>query len=72
MSSRRHLSPKLAAEFVGLAPKTLANMRSLGTGPDYIVNAGGRITYDEHDLERWRDSQIVERVSHRPRPRAVA
>jgi hypothetical protein len=70
--SARHLSTKLAAEFVGLAPKTLANMRSLGTGPDYLINVGGRITYDERDLERWRDSQIVERVTLRPRPHAAA
>lgn len=70
--SPRHLSTKLAAEFVGLAPKTLANMRSDGIGPDYIRNLGGRITYDERELERWREAQIVERVSHRPRPRAVA
>ena len=68
----RHLNTKHAADFLGLAPKTLANMRSLGTGPDYIANAGGRMTYDEHDLERWREAQIVERVSHQPRSRAAA
>ena len=62
-SLSRHLRSDLAAEFVGLKTKTLANMRSLGIGPAYIVNAGGRITYDERDLIAWREAQIVERVT---------
>jgi hypothetical protein len=44
-----------AARFLGLAPKTLAIMRSLGTGPRFIKR--GRIFYYLDDLQAWLDEK---------------
>ena len=40
------------AERLGLARQTLWNWRSLGKGPP-SRKVGGRIRYDEAQLERW-------------------
>jgi hypothetical protein len=40
-----------AAKYLGLAPKTLAIMRSEGRGPAYLKR--GRIYYYREDLDRW-------------------
>jgi hypothetical protein len=40
-----------AALFVGLSPKTMAMMRSAGTGPKFIKR--GRVFYYLEDLQRW-------------------
>ena len=47
-----------AARYLGLAEKTLAMMRSAGTGPEYIKR--GRVFYFKEDLDRWlmRDGKI--------------
>lgn len=42
---------KNAAAFIGLSEKTLAMMRSRGTGPKYLKR--GRIFYFVQDLESW-------------------
>jgi len=54
------LSPKLAAQLVGLSVKTLANMRCAGNGPQFIRYGGkrGRINYRSSDLITWRDSHL--------------
>lgn len=47
-----------AAEFLGLAVKTLQNMRSRKTGPkgpEYSKLPNGRVRYRLDALERWRD-----------------
>ncbi|WP_370645824.1 helix-turn-helix transcriptional regulator [Corynebacterium sp. ACRQP] len=44
-----------AASFVGLSVKTLANMRSDGTGPKYL-KVGSKVLYRVRDLENWIDS----------------
>ena len=44
-----------AAAFVGLSVKTLANMRSDGTGPKYL-KVGSKVLYRVSDLEDWIDS----------------
>ena len=44
-----------AAAFVGLSVKTLANMRSDGTGPKYL-KVGSKVLYRVRDLETWIDS----------------
>lgn len=42
---------KNAAAFIGLSEKTLAMMRSRGTGPKFLKR--GRIFYFVHDLQAW-------------------
>lgn len=51
-----------AARFLGLSPKTLAIMRSNGTGPPFIKR--GRVFYFLEDLEKW--------ITERPRVRSSA
>lgn len=42
----------VAADLVGRQPKTLGNMRNIGTGPRYY-RIGGRIEYRLQDLAYW-------------------
>jgi hypothetical protein len=56
------LDTENAARFVGLSPKTLAIMRSSGTGPRFIKR--GRVFYFLEDLERW--------ITEQPRVRSSA
>jgi len=44
-----------AAQFLGLSPKTLAMMRSAGTGPKFVKR--GRIFYFLEDLQGWMAEQ---------------
>ena len=62
------LPPKQAAEFLGVTPKTLANWRSAGQGPDYIKygntidNRGrkrGAVVYLPSALRAYRDACSV-------------
>lgn len=46
---------KNAAAYLGLKEKTLAMMRSSGTGPKFIKR--GRIFYFKEDLDAWINSQ---------------
>ena len=51
-----------AANFLGINPKTLANWRSLGLGPNYIRYGDGpkgRVVYDMSDLIAFRDASRV-------------
>jgi DNA-binding transcriptional MerR regulator len=40
------------AERLGLKPKTLENWRSLGGGPAFY-RVGGRVMYDDADVDAW-------------------
>lgn len=40
-----------AAQYLGFATKTLAKMRSEGTGPVYVKR--GRVFYFKNDLDAW-------------------
>lgn len=51
-----------AAQYLGLSPKTLAIMRSQGSGPRFIKR--GRIFYFLDDLKDW--------VGEQPRVRSTA
>jgi hypothetical protein len=51
-----------AARFLGLSPKTLAIMRSTGTGPKFIKR--GRVFYFLEDLQGW--------IAEQPRVRSSA
>jgi hypothetical protein len=44
-----------AAQFLGLSPKTLAMMRSAGTGPKFVKR--GRVFYFLEDLQGWMAEQ---------------
>jgi len=45
------MDSKNAARYLGLSEKTLAMMRSKGTGPNYVKR--GRIFYFKSDLDDW-------------------
>jgi hypothetical protein len=47
-----------AAAFIGLALATLAKMRCLGGGPEYI-KAGRKILYRREDLAEWLNARRV-------------
>lgn len=46
---------KNASRYTGLAPKTLAMMRCLGTGPKFVKR--GRIFYFRSDVDEWLNAQ---------------
>jgi hypothetical protein len=51
-----------AARFLGLSPKTIAIMRSSGTGPRFVKR--GRVFYFLEDLQAW--------IAEQPRVRSCA
>lgn len=51
------VSPREAAERLGVQPSTLANWRWNGGGPRYL-KVGGRVRYRLHDLAQWLDSRL--------------
>lgn len=48
----RRLNTPEAADFVGLSPRTLENLRSLGGGPPFL-KVRRRVYYDVRDLEAY-------------------
>lgn len=54
------MAPKLrapaAAQFLGLAPATLAKLRCIGGGPPF-TKLGRAVVYEMADLEEWVTSQ---------------
>ena len=65
------LTTKEAARLLGLAPKTLENLRSRGGGPRY-AKIGNRVRYRPADLDDWisermRASTAGERKRRKPR-----
>lgn len=50
--TRLALTPKEAAEALGIPEKTLSNWRYLRVGPPY-VKAGGHIRYPINRLREW-------------------
>lgn len=56
------LDTKNAAQYLGLSQKTLAMMRSAGTGPRFVKR--GRVFYFREDLDAW--------LMERPRVRTTA
>lgn len=56
------LDTENAARFLGLSPKTLAIMRSCGTGPRFVKR--GRVFYFLDDLQAW--------IAEQPRVRSCA
>ena len=56
------LDTENAARYLGLSPKTLAMMRTAGTGPKFVKR--GRVFYFLEDLQAW--------LSEQPRVRSTA
>lgn len=59
------LSRAEAAQFVGLAPQTLAIMAIRGGGPR-LVKLGRRVLYDETDLREWIEGRKFASTSEYP------
>lgn len=47
------LRPDKAAKYLGLKPRTLANWRSLRTGPEFIKIGGHAVGYRKSALEEF-------------------
>ena len=53
-NTNQYLRTRDAAEYCGLAPKTLEKLRYSGGGPQYIRPAGRRfVVYERVDLDDW-------------------
>ncbi|HRZ07459.1 MAG TPA: helix-turn-helix domain-containing protein [Candidatus Competibacteraceae bacterium] len=63
---------KNAAAYLGLSIKSLAIMRSLGTGPAFF-KLGGRCFYRRADLDSWVESRrVTSTAQYRARRAATA
>lgn len=51
------VTAKDAATYLGLSEKTLANMRTKGTGPKFVKI--GKVFYFVSDLDAWLQSAVV-------------
>lgn len=51
-----------AAQFLGLAPSTLAKLRLSGNGPVYC-KLGRRVVYRTEDLATWLESRVARNTS---------
>jgi hypothetical protein len=47
-----------AADFIGLAVATLAKLRCIGGGPEYL-KLGRKVVYRRSDLAKWRNARRV-------------
>lgn len=52
------LTPTEAAKWLGIAPQTLADWRSLGRGPNFVRD-GRYVVYSIEELRRYRDAHLV-------------
>jgi len=53
----RFLRPEEAADYLGLASGTLANLRSTRRGPRF-AKFGRAVRYDVQDLDAWAQAQL--------------
>ncbi|WP_139006705.1 helix-turn-helix transcriptional regulator [Arthrobacter crystallopoietes] len=47
------LTRNQVAQWLNMAPKTLANLASSGRGPDYVKFPGGALRYERAVVEAW-------------------
>lgn len=66
----RKLTPREAAERLGLSEKTLAQWRWLGIGPAYRKASASRVGYMEDEIERFDASRTFSSTSHENAVRA--
>jgi hypothetical protein len=64
------LDTENASIFLGVSPKTLAMMRSAGTGPKFLKR--GRVFYFLEDLQAWMAEQPRVRTTAQARLHAEA
>ena len=57
MSAQRILRNPAAARYLGIAPATLAKMRSRGEGPAFLRLGARLVGYDRGDLDQWLDGR---------------
>ena len=55
----RLLTPRDAAEYLGLPQNTLAQWRSQRKGPEFFKLGGYLVRYAEEDLNTWLEAQRV-------------
>lgn len=53
------LSRAEAAAFLGIAPKTLANLATKGDGPPFFYIGPRSVRYLQADLHEWREARKV-------------
>jgi hypothetical protein len=63
--SQKWLRSYQASQYIGRSAKTLANMRSLGTGPAFR-KCDGLVIYDRADLDAYIESHPRKFTSSRP------
>jgi excisionase family DNA binding protein len=54
------MSATEVAELLGVSTGSLAQMRYMRKGPDYVRLSGRRVRYRRADVERWLQSRRVE------------
>lgn len=69
-TDRRVLRTPDAAQYLGLAPSTLAKMRLRGDGPPYIKSGPRIVVYTVADLAAWLQSRRRRSTSEVPRAEA--
>jgi hypothetical protein len=52
--------PAFAADRILVTEGTLAKWRSAGVGPAYVKISGGRVAYEDHELDRYIASRRVQ------------
>ena len=57
-----NLSPKQAAELIGISASTLAKLRLSGDGPSFL-KLGKRVAYRPQDLEDWINQRVFRSTS---------
>ncbi|MGG5172685.1 helix-turn-helix transcriptional regulator [Pseudarthrobacter sp. J1738] len=57
METNKALKPAAVAEWLGITPGALAQMRYLGKGPRFVKIGGRSIRYMESDLMSWIEAQ---------------
>ncbi len=55
---------KNAAQYLGCAPKTMADWATKGSGPEYLL-VGGRVFYFKASLDAWIGAQAASSSSSR-------
>jgi len=59
------LTTDQAGQYLGLAPMTLAVMRSKGNGPPYVKYSRRAVRYRLSDLQKWMDNRTLENTARR-------
>lgn len=60
---------KVAAQMLGVSPRTMANWRAQGKGPDYVRlgEPHSAVVYRVADLEAWLAAHVTDAKTGKPR-----